>query len=216
MSESNIDTGEHIVIRPESDQFFPAADWSAHAVQLRASLIEEGYTPDEADAGLREAFGGITFADEQAARWRHDGRQWWLWAGTAWQTGTPSHLKFDELSFDVDNSELVPDSLFAVPPEDFDFDADLDDDFEVGSASVETPVVAGFRPTHRAPGTGLQTWPEAGAAQPGPMLEPKLLVEVVRVWGEWAQIRCSNGWTAWVDHRALVATAPLPPPGAAR
>ena len=84
-------------------------------------------------------------------------------------------------------------------------------------------MTAPFSPTHRAPGTGLATWAVPDAAQPnGPALSADLPVTVEERLGDWARVRCSNGWEAWVDARRLVAapaavaapaSAPSPPPG---
>ena len=74
-----------------------------------------------------------------------------------------------------------------------------------------------FAVSHRAPATGLATWPEPdGTLAPGPSLSPYLPVMVVEQRGEWARIRCENGWEAWVDARLLeIASAPAPAPPAA-
>ena len=65
--------------------------------------------------------------------------------------------------------------------------------------------------THRVPLTGLKAWATPDASQPAAAdLAPNLDVQLLRWWGEWAEIRCSNGWTAWVGGRQLVATAAAP------
>ena len=57
-------------------------------------------------------------------------------------------------------------------------------------------------------------------AEPIATLDAKLPVIVVRRTGDWAQVRCSNDWTGWVDGRWLVSTgaepelAPALPPSA--
>jgi hypothetical protein len=61
-----------------------------------------------------------------------------------------------------------------------------------------------FRHTHNAPATGMATWPTPGSTTNGPRLDPHLPVQLLRVYGAWAEIACSNGWTTWVDGRALV------------
>ncbi|HEX2783572.1 MAG TPA: hypothetical protein VHN36_08305 [Ilumatobacteraceae bacterium] len=60
-----------------------------------------------------------------------------------------------------------------------------------------------FTATHTTPAAGMATWPHPGSATTGPRLDPHLLVQLVRVYGDWAQIVCSNGWSAWVDGRVL-------------
>src|SRR4051812_22000530 len=64
----------------------------------------------------------------------------------------------------------------------------------------------------------MATWPQPNpAAPPGPRLDPRLQVEVVAQNNGWAQIRCENGWSAWVDGRLLrdmrgaPALTPAPP-----
>ncbi|GAA2828343.1 hypothetical protein GCM10010441_61000 [Kitasatospora paracochleata] len=69
-----------------------------------------------------------------------------------------------------------------------------------------------FRPTHVAPGDGMQTWAGPDPSSPSIRLDPLLPVQLVDASGNWGRIVCSNGWSAWVDGRLLV---PLPqrPPG---
>jgi hypothetical protein len=51
----------------------------------------------------------------------------------------------------------------------------------------------------------LQAWSNPDASQPAAAnLTGNLDVQLLRWWGEWAEIRCSNGWTAWVGGRQLV------------
>ncbi|MFD8707536.1 hypothetical protein ACFV1W_33970 [Kitasatospora sp. NPDC059648] len=70
-----------------------------------------------------------------------------------------------------------------------------------------------FRPTHVAPPDGMATWTAPDPARPSARLDPLLPVRLIARQGDWAQILCSNGWTAWVDGRLLVAL-PQPPPAA--
>ena len=78
------------------------------------------------------------------------------------------------------------------------------------AASVAAPVVpaaaadTGFRPTHRAPAGGLDAFDAPGAAAPTARLDPGLDVLVLEQQGDWAHVRCSNGWETWVDARMLV------------
>jgi hypothetical protein len=65
----------------------------------------------------------------------------------------------------------------------------------------------------------MATWPEPdGSKPPGPSLSADLPVMVVQERGQWARIRCSNGWEAWVDGGRLVPpigsapAAPAAPP----
>ncbi|GGJ29956.1 hypothetical protein [Streptomyces brasiliensis] len=70
----------------------------------------------------------------------------------------------------------------------------------------------GFRPTHVVPGSGLPAWEAPDPERPTVPLDPLLPVQLVQRRGDWGQIRCANGWSAWVDGRYLVAV-PQDPPG---
>ncbi|MFI9363856.1 hypothetical protein ACIG5E_22805 [Kitasatospora sp. NPDC053057] len=70
-----------------------------------------------------------------------------------------------------------------------------------------------FRPTHVAPPDGMATWTAPDPARPSARLDPLLPLRLIARQGDWAQVLCSNGWTAWVDGRLLVAL-PEPPPAA--
>jgi hypothetical protein len=79
--------------------------------------------------------------------------------------------------------------------------------------------MADYEQTHVVPGEGLPAWagPDSSVA-PAANLDPGLDVMVIETRTDWAHIRCSNGWEAWVDHRRLIArpaaasTTPPPPP----
>ncbi|MGH9157097.1 MAG: hypothetical protein ACRD1K_14945 [Acidimicrobiales bacterium] len=67
-------------------------------------------------------------------------------------------------------------------------------------------------PTHLVPEPGLASWPAPDPAQPqGPLVPARLEVRVLDWNGAWAHIRCSNGWTTWVDGRLLIPVAAPPP-----
>src|SRR5512132_2782657 len=69
--------------------------------------------------------------------------------------------------------------------------------------------MAEYRQTHVAPTEGLPAWIEPdGSAAPAANLDPGLDVMLVESRGDWARVRCSNGWEAWVDGRRLVVSAP--------
>ncbi|MFD0277290.1 YrhB domain-containing protein [Kitasatospora sp. NPDC127111] len=61
-----------------------------------------------------------------------------------------------------------------------------------------------WQPTHLVPEGGMEAW-----AEPDPALEPVVRIDagvelqVVERAGDWARIVCSNGWSAWVDGRAM-------------
>lgn len=73
----------------------------------------------------------------------------------------------------------------------------------------------GFEATHEVPAGGMPTWPAPDpAAAPGPMLEGKSRVQLLAYHDDgWANIRCVNGWEAWVDGRELRVENPAPQPG---
>jgi hypothetical protein len=75
----------------------------------------------------------------------------------------------------------------------------------------ERELMAEYAQTHVVPTEGLPAWPGPdGSAPPAANLDPGLDVMVLERRGEWAHIRCSNGWEAWVDGRRLVVSAPAP------
>src|SRR3954449_3545016 len=67
-----------------------------------------------------------------------------------------------------------------------------------------------FAATHVVPASGLPTWPSPDpSASQGPQLDGGLDVQLLEVRPDgWAQVACSNGWTAWVDGRALSVGVP--------
>ncbi|MEU8773781.1 hypothetical protein [Streptomyces sp. NPDC048606] len=72
-----------------------------------------------------------------------------------------------------------------------------------------------FRPTHVVPGEGLPAWEAPDVARPTASLDPFLPVRLLARRGDWGEILCANGWSAWVDGRLLVAV-PQPPPTTGR
>jgi hypothetical protein len=71
--------------------------------------------------------------------------------------------------------------------------------------------MAEYRQTHVVPTEGLPAWPGPdGSAAPAANLDPGLDVMLIESRGDWAYVRCSNGWEAWVDGRRLVVSAPSP------
>lgn len=69
----------------------------------------------------------------------------------------------------------------------------------------------GFRPTHVVPPRGMPAWETPDPARPTVPLDALLPVQLVKRRGDWAHIRCANGWAAWVDGRRLVAVPEDPP-----
>ncbi|MFF4369740.1 hypothetical protein [Streptomyces sp. NPDC001594] len=72
-----------------------------------------------------------------------------------------------------------------------------------------------FHPTHVVPQEGLPAWEAPDVGRPTAPLDPFLPVQLLSRRGEWTEILCANGWSAWVDGRLLVAV-PQPPPTAGR
>ncbi|MFK0253844.1 hypothetical protein [Streptomyces sp. NPDC090445] len=72
-------------------------------------------------------------------------------------------------------------------------------------------AVAGFRPTHVVPQDGLPAWETPDVSRPTASLDAFLPVQLLSRRGEWGEILCANGWSAWVDGRLLVSV-PQPPP----
>ncbi|WP_455359102.1 hypothetical protein [Streptomyces sp. SYSU K21746] len=70
-----------------------------------------------------------------------------------------------------------------------------------------------FAPTHVVPREGLPAWEAPDVSRPTEPLDPFLPVRLLDRRGDWGQILCANGWSAWVDGRLLVAV-PEPPPAA--
>ncbi|MCX5197117.1 hypothetical protein OOK31_25015 [Streptomyces sp. NBC_00249] len=72
-----------------------------------------------------------------------------------------------------------------------------------------------FRPTHVVPQEGLPAWEDPDVSRPTVALDAFLPVQLLSRSGDWGEVLCSNGWSAWVDGRLLVAV-PQPPPTAGR
>ncbi|KUO15076.1 SH3 domain-containing protein [Streptomyces dysideae] len=69
----------------------------------------------------------------------------------------------------------------------------------------------GFRPTHVVPQHGMPAWEAPDPARPTLPLDPLLPVQLMERRGDWGQVLCANGWSAWVDGRYLVAVPQDPP-----
>ncbi|WP_308315278.1 hypothetical protein [Streptomyces sp. ISL-100] len=68
-----------------------------------------------------------------------------------------------------------------------------------------------FRPTHVVPQGGLPAWEAPDVSRPTEPLDPLLPVQLIGRRGDWGQILCANGWSAWVDGRLLVSVPQDPP-----
>jgi hypothetical protein len=61
-----------------------------------------------------------------------------------------------------------------------------------------------FPATHVVGPEGAAAWVAADAeAESAPRLHARLPVQVLEVWGDWAKVRCENGWETWTDGRKL-------------
>ncbi|MFJ3923135.1 hypothetical protein [Streptomyces sp. NPDC090022] len=81
-------------------------------------------------------------------------------------------------------------------------------------SGLESLPGSGFRPTHIVPREGLPAWEAPDVTRPTVPLDAFLPVQLLARRGEWAEILCANGWSAWVDGRLLISV-PAPPPGGA-
>ena len=70
---------------------------------------------------------------------------------------------------------------------------------------------ADFRPTHVVPPDGLPAWEAPDVSRPTEPLDPLLPVQLLDRRGDWGQVLCANGWSAWVDGRLLVSVPHDPP-----
>ncbi|WP_406859082.1 hypothetical protein ABZO31_02055 [Streptomyces sp. HUAS MG47] len=84
-------------------------------------------------------------------------------------------------------------------------------DAPASSFSAPPPVLPDFRPTHVVPRDGLPAWEAPDPSLPTDPLDAFLPVQLLDRVGDWAQILCSNGWSAWVDGRLLVGVPKDPP-----
>ncbi|MEV3988717.1 hypothetical protein AB0J57_07380 [Streptomyces sp. NPDC049837] len=80
-----------------------------------------------------------------------------------------------------------------------------------GSSSGAARSPGGFRPSHVVPAEGLPAWEAPDPGRPTVPLDPFLPVQLLDRVGDWGQVLCSNGWSAWVDGRLLVSVPPDPP-----
>lgn len=74
-----------------------------------------------------------------------------------------------------------------------------------GPASGPAATPAPWSATHVTPQNGIYAWSEPdGSRAPAVTLDPGLEVRVAEWNGVWARVEASNGWSGWVDGRALI------------
>jgi hypothetical protein len=75
--------------------------------------------------------------------------------------------------------------------------------------TVEAPAAAtAFVPTHESTrSTPAWSAPDSGAP-PVATIDPRVPVQVLERRGDWANVLCANGWSGWIDGRALVERRP--------
>lgn len=88
----------------------------------------------------------------------------------------------------------------------------------VASAGITTPVPADrgairvvrsgtpWRPTHLVPAGGMSAFATPDPDEtPVAQIDPRVELQLLERQGDWAHIAFSNGWSAWVDGRAIQA-----------
>ncbi len=73
---------------------------------------------------------------------------------------------------------------------------------------TERSPLGAFSPTHAAPAGGMPAWetPDSAGTTTA-SLDADVRFRVTERRGDWARIECSNGWSAWVEGRRMVALA---------
>ncbi|WP_062990197.1 SH3 domain-containing protein [Nocardia anaemiae] len=67
-----------------------------------------------------------------------------------------------------------------------------------------------FHPTHQVPANGMPAWATPDSTRPPvARIDPRVELQILERSGDWAHIACNNGWTAWVDGRAIEPLAAL-------
>jgi SH3-like domain-containing protein len=86
--------------------------------------------------------------------------------------------------------------------------------------SAAAPAKPPWRPTHLVPDYGMSAWAAPDARdKPVARIDPRVELQLLERSGDWAHIVCNNGWSAWVDGRAINEIPPrvphVPVPGPA-
>ena len=204
----NIDHDPGAAVLVGSGETTTADEWETYVGRLRGESLSAGWPADDVDADLRAGLGNIVLRDAAGRHCRFDLSGWTYRNGTAFVPGRPDGPV--SVQFVVVDA-LVDIDLTTVSPLVEQAEAELARlDAVAAAAGPYAPPVSpagpgtfSFAPTHVVPAGGMRSWPAAGAAAPGPSLDPRLAVQVVTEWGSWAEIVCGNGWRAWVDGRQL-------------
>ncbi|MEV6341488.1 SH3 domain-containing protein [Nocardia vinacea] len=76
--------------------------------------------------------------------------------------------------------------------------------------AVERGSTPAFHPTHQVPASGMPAWATPDSTRPPvARIEPRVELQILDRSGDWVHIACNNGWTAWVDGRAIEPLAAL-------
>ncbi|MEV4239532.1 MULTISPECIES: SH3 domain-containing protein [unclassified Nocardia] len=69
---------------------------------------------------------------------------------------------------------------------------------------VERGGTPAFHPTHQVPDNGMPAWVTPDSTRtPVARIDPRVELQILERSGDWAHIACNNGWTGWVDGRAI-------------
>ncbi|MGH2712103.1 MAG: SH3 domain-containing protein [Actinomycetota bacterium] len=75
-------------------------------------------------------------------------------------------------------------------------------------AAAEPAQSGGWAPTHQVGYQGVSAWADPDpSTDPVAQLQPRIQLQVLEEQGAWARVTGENGWTGWVDGRALQALA---------
>lgn len=187
-------------LQPAGSVRVEADEWERRALEVATNFAADGVD----GLLLREALLAFTFDDESGSRWVYDGADWWRVADGAWVGGRPiGPLVPQPFRVEV----LAPDERERALVEGAEGSAALvlqREEVGLDDRPVD-PSEEPYQPTNVVPDVGLDAWhvPDPLGA-PSAHLDPGLDVMVLS-WevSGWAQIRCSNGWEAWVDARLL-------------
>jgi len=174
MSMAETPIAEPVTVEAASGVTFTPQEWATRVADIRTMLEGKGLT----EADLRQALAEMLFTDSDGRVWFYDGTTWLCQDGDQW-------------------AAAVPTGQLSIRPWTMQWMVLPDDPGPTASTAIT--------PTHRVGASELPTWPMPDpTAAPGPPLAAGLEVHVSEVRGDWAEVTCSNGWSAWVDVRQLI------------